>query len=161
MVLSEKFPERVDVFIKSAAKNGLRMIMVGGGAVNFHGFQRHSADVDFWIDISDENLEKLLLVLNEIGFQLNDLPETVKNGEQNISIKISPVFDLELITNFNPQKTFDEAFEKSILVERNDLSYFVLDYYDLIRSKIASERIKDKLDVEELQRINFNRKPRG
>lgn len=161
MVLSEKFPERVDDFIKSAAKNGLRMIMVGGGAVNFHGFQRHSADVDFWIDISDENLEKLLLVLNEIGFQLNDLPETVKNGEQNISIKISPVFDLELITNFNPQKTFDEAFEKSILVERNDLSYFVLDYHDLIRSKIASERIKDKLDVEELQRINFNRKPRG
>ncbi len=160
MVLSDKFPERIDDFIKSATKNGLRMIMVGGGAVNFHGFQRHSADVDFWIDISDENLKKLLYVLNEIGFQLSDLPEMVKNGEQNISIKISPVFDLELITNFNPKKTFDEAFEKSILVERNDISYLVLDYHDLIHSKIASDRIKDKLDVAELQRINFNQKLR-
>ena len=25
-------------------------LMVGGGAVNFHGYQRHSADVDFWIE---------------------------------------------------------------------------------------------------------------
>jgi hypothetical protein len=32
------------------------MILVGGGAVNFHGFQRHSADIDFWIDVSEENL---------------------------------------------------------------------------------------------------------
>lgn len=25
------------------------MMMVGGGTVNFYGYQRHSAAVDFWI----------------------------------------------------------------------------------------------------------------
>ncbi len=34
------------------------MLMVGGGAVNFHGYQRHSIDVDFWIDTQKENLNK-------------------------------------------------------------------------------------------------------
>ncbi len=160
MNLIESFPERVKLFIKIANKQHLRMILVGGGAVNFHGFQRHSADIDFWIDISDENLNKLHLVIKELGYHIEDLPEKVKTGQQNISIKISPVFELELITNFNPGKTFNEAFNDSVLVEKSDLYYRVLDYYDLISSKITSDRIKDKLDVEELQRINLKKKKR-
>ena len=100
----QNFPERLDLFIKTAIQNGVRVILVGGGAVNFHGYQRHSADVDFWIDVSDENLKKLLKTLQDIDFQISDLPDEVKSGTQNISVKISPVLDLELITNFNPGK---------------------------------------------------------
>ena len=161
MNLIDNFPERVDSFIKVANNQKLRMILVGGGAVNFHGFQRHSADIDFWIDLTRKNLKKLHSVLNELGYLVDELPEKVKKGQQNISIKISPVFELELITNFNPGKTFDEAFNNCVFADKGELSYYVLNYYDLINSKITSERIKDKMDVEELQRINFqrNRKP--
>lgn len=35
------------------------MLMVGGGAVNFYGYQRHSADVGFWIEVSLQNLLKI------------------------------------------------------------------------------------------------------
>ena len=42
--------KNIDEFISLANKHTVRMIMVGGGAVNFHGYQRHSADVDFWIE---------------------------------------------------------------------------------------------------------------
>lgn len=157
MKLTHKFPERVNSFIKVANKHQLRMVLVGGGAVNFHGFQRHSADIDFWIDLKKDNLIKLLSVLIELGYNLDELPEQVKNGQQNISIKISPVFELELITSFNPGKTFEQAFKDSILVEKGDLSYSVLNYNDLINSKITSDRIKDKMDIQELQRINFKR----
>jgi hypothetical protein len=157
MNLNETFTGRINEFIKIANKNQVKMILVGGGAVNFHGFQRHSADLDFWIEISEQNLKKLLITIQELGYNIEDFPDEVKKGEQNISIKISPVFDLELITNFNPKKTFDEAFQNSVFVEKYDLSYWVLDYYDLINSKITSERIKDKLDVEELQRIHLKR----
>ncbi len=34
------------------------MLMVVGGAVNFHSYQRHSADVDFWIETTPKNLSK-------------------------------------------------------------------------------------------------------
>ena len=41
------FDKELESFITYANKNCVKMIMVGGGAVNFHGYQRHSADVDF------------------------------------------------------------------------------------------------------------------
>lgn len=154
----QNFPERLDLFIKTGIQNGVRMILVGGGAVNFHGYQRHSADVDFWIDVSDENLKKLLKTLQDIGFQISDLPDEVKLGTQNISVKISPVLDLELIANFNPGKTFEEAYNESVVVEQENISYRVLSFNDLILSKISTGRVKDKLDVEELHKIQLHKK---
>lgn len=131
------------------------MILVGGGAVNFYGYQRHSADIDFWIEISPDNMQKLLKTLQEMGFPIQELPDSIKKGEQNISIKLSPVFELELITKFNPGKTFEEAFSASEVVENEGLEYHVLSFSDLIQSKITTGRPKDKLDVEELHRIQL------
>jgi hypothetical protein len=45
-----RFDEEVIAFLRSAYHHGVRMLLVGGGAVNFHGYQRHSADIDFWIE---------------------------------------------------------------------------------------------------------------
>lgn len=49
--------ENIDSFIEYSNKYNVRMLMIGGGAVNFHGYQRHSADVDFWIETSEENFK--------------------------------------------------------------------------------------------------------
>jgi hypothetical protein len=51
MNLLQNFPERLEQFIRTANKNKVKMILVGGGAVNFHGYQRHSADIDFWVEV--------------------------------------------------------------------------------------------------------------
>lgn len=40
-----QWKEDIDLFLKMTNKHGVRMLMVDGGAVNFHGHQRHSADV--------------------------------------------------------------------------------------------------------------------
>ncbi len=158
MNLIENFPERLDKFVRTAAKNQVKMILVGGGAVNFHGYQRHSADVDFWLEISEENLKKVLTTLQEMRYQIQDFPEEVKTGKKNISIKISPVLDLELITSFNPGKSFEEAFENSIEVKKEKYSYRVLNFTDLIMSKISTGREKDKTDIEELHKIQLRKK---
>ncbi len=154
----ENSPERVKKFIEFANKNNLEMILVGGGAVNFHGYQRHSADIDFWINITTDNVNNLLRTLQDLGYDIHEIPKPVQNKEQNISLKISPVFELELITRFNPGKSFEEAFSDSEGVEKDGLKYHVINFNDLIQSKIASPRPKDKLDVEELQRIKMNKK---
>jgi hypothetical protein len=46
----QPWEENIDEFISLANKHKVKMLMVGGAAVNFHGYQRHSADVDFWIE---------------------------------------------------------------------------------------------------------------
>lgn len=42
--MSRIWKESVDMFIALAEKHKLKIIMIGGGAGNFHGYQRHSAD---------------------------------------------------------------------------------------------------------------------
>ena len=144
-------------FLRLCMSKGVRLIMVGGGAVNFHGYQRHSADVDFWIETSETNFKNLVQVFNELGYDLDDFPEAVKKQQQNISVKFSPdSLNLELITNFSVNKSFDEAYEDSIVAtsENNfELNWRVLAYEDLITSKVKSGRPKDLLDIQELQRI--------
>ncbi len=161
MISQNSFDKRVMDFINQSNKFDVKMILVGGAAVNFHGYQRHSADIDFWIELSSENLDKLKKAIIHLGYEIQDFPKEVKSGNQNISIKISPVFEIELITRFNPGKTFNEALNSSVLVENAGLHYHVLSFEDLINSKIASPRSKDKLDIIELQRIKKeqDRKP--
>ncbi|MDP2686165.1 MAG: nucleotidyl transferase AbiEii/AbiGii toxin family protein [Aequorivita sp.] len=147
----------IENFIVLAAKHKVKMLMVGGVAVNFHGYQRHSADVDFWIDTSEENFKKLVAVFQEMDYEIDDFPETVKNKQQNISVKFSPVdFDLELITNFSVNKSFDEAYKQSekVTLQKNNktLVWNVISLEDLITSKIKSGRPKDLLDIQQLQK---------
>ena len=153
---------KIDLFIELSNKHGVRMLMIGGGAVNFHGYQRHSADVDFWIDTTELNFKKLVKVFNEMGYEINDFPNEVKNKLKNISVKFTPVdLDLELITNFSTSKSFDEAFKNSetVIVKENEfLTWNVLSYEDLIESKIRAKRPKDLLDVQQLQEIKKDRK---
>lgn len=156
--MSKLWDQNIDEFISLAAKHNVRMLMVGGGAVNFHGYQRHSADVDFWIETTDENFKKLVLVFNEMGYEIDDFPENVKQQQQNISIKFFPVdLDLELITKFSVNKSFEDAYNDSEEVTVNDktfLKWNVLSLEDLITSKIKANRAKDLFDVQQLREIN-------
>ncbi|KIQ23113.1 hypothetical protein RT99_04420 [Flavobacterium sp. MEB061] len=156
--MSKLWDQNIDEFIALANKHKVRMLMVGGGAVNFHGYQRHSADVDFWIETTDENFKKLVLVFNEMGYEIDDFPENVKKQEQNISIKFSPVdLDLELITKFSVNKSFEEAYNDSEETTVNDktfLKWNILSLEDLITSKIKANRAKDLLDIQQLREIN-------
>lgn len=95
-----QFEAEVNAFLANAAERGLRIIMVGGAAVNHHGYKRHSADVDLWIEPAKENFEKLLIVLQDLGYEVDELPAKVTLAEQNITIKISPSQEIELITRF-------------------------------------------------------------
>lgn len=149
------FGKEVSGFLRAAHKNDLRVLLVGGGAVNFHGYQRHSADIDLWIEPSGENFDRLLTVLRSLGYTVDGLPDAVLRQEQNISIKISPEMEIELITRFTPGCTFEEAWARSEVSELagEPVALFrVLSYDDLIASKLRSARPKDLLDVQELKR---------
>ncbi len=143
-------------FIRLCNEHGVRMLLVGGGAVNFHGYQRYSNDLDFWLETTSKNFQKLVLVFKAMDYQIEDFPEEVKEGRQNISVKFAPLgLNLELITNFSAGESFEDAYKVSKIASRNEgskLNWRVLSYEHLIASKIKSGRPKDLSDVHELQR---------
>jgi hypothetical protein len=154
----QKWDEEIESFIIFCKQENVRMLMVGGGAVNFHGYQRHSADVDFWIETTEENFSKLVTVFRKMGYDIDDFPEAVKQQEQNISVKFSPEsLILELITNFSVNRPFEKAFAESRDASStlNPLfTWKVLSIDDLIISKIKAGRAKDLLDIQQLKQIN-------
>jgi hypothetical protein len=93
-----------------------------------------------------------------MGFENHEFPDTILKGEQNSSLKFSPVgVYIELITSFSINKSFEEAYNEGVkvMVEGHEfLSWRVLNLDDLILSKIKSGRPKDLLDIQELVRHN-------
>lgn len=65
--------------------------------------------------------------------------------------------NVELITKFDVNKPFDEAFENSEIVFINNQKiwkYHVLSLDDLVTSKVKAGRNKDLLDILELKKMN-------
>ncbi len=151
------FDDFVASYLSTANDNGLKQLLVGGAAVNFYGYKRHSADVDFWIDMNNENYLRLERTLNDLGFDTSDMPQDVKDQKKNITIKSSPDLSLELITNFFPNKTFVDAYKTSVRgvykTTKSEIAYRIISYEDLLVSKIKAGRPKDLLDIYELKRL--------
>lgn len=155
--MTENWDDEIKTFVHLCNNEGVRMLMVGGGAVNFHGYQRHSADVDFWFETTPENFKKLVKVFTGMGYEIDDFPENVKKQQQNISVKFSPAsMEIELITNFSVNRPFGSAYSDSIetsLVNDASVKWRVLNLEDLITSKVKAGRPKDLLDIQQLREI--------
>jgi predicted nucleotidyltransferase len=152
-----KFEKESNRFVELCLENKVEFLLVGGAAVNFYGYKRHSADIDFWVKPSKDNFDKILIVLQELGYGTQSLPREVIEGKRNISIKISPEQEIEMITQFNPNKTFDEAYAEAneMNIGGNSVKKMkVINLNALITSKAKSRRTKDMLDIIELKRIH-------
>jgi len=161
--MKELFDSEIIEFLKLCNEYNVRMLMVGGGAVNLHGYQRHSADVDFWIEPTEININRLIPVMKEMGYEIESFPERVIKGKQNISFKFSPdSFTVELITHYSSILEFDKAWERSEThtLGPNKVNRFrVIGLKDLIDTKLKAGRPKDLNDVQmlkELNKDNFN-----
>lgn len=154
----EEWDHNILEFITLANKHKVEMILIGGGAVNFHGYQRHSADLDFWINPIPENFDKLIKVFQEMDYDIESFPRKVINQEQNISVKFSPnSLNLELITKFSVSKNFESVFRDAVQVDFEQEKVYrwrVISYDDLITSKVKAGRPKDLLDIQELEKRN-------
>lgn len=153
----KQWQQNIDKFIELAYKHKVEMLMVGGGAVQFHGYNRNSFDIDFWINPTSTNFDNLILVFKDMGCNITDFPIEVREQKQNISIKFAPLdLDLELITNFTVNKSFEEAYDKAEILKssKNNATIRVLGLDDLIISKVKAGRPKDLLDIKELKKIH-------
>jgi hypothetical protein len=135
--MENSWSDNINLFIRSVNEHGVKMLMVGGGAVNFHGYQRHSADVDFWIDTSEENLKRLVLVFPNQWVMTSKISfRKLRINSKTFQSSFLPFdFDLELITQFSINKSFDEAYKDAEITEikgEHRLRWRVLSYDDLI-----------------------------
>lgn len=133
----------------------VKFLLIGGYAVNYYGYARYTGDIDFWIEPSDENKNRFINCLTALNKNQEDIEKLKKldfKNAQVITLGEHPI-RVDFLTRVNLLK-FDEAWEKKKMFELSNQSIPVVDYEHLILTKISTGRTKDKLDVEELQKIN-------
>lgn len=60
--------------LKSLNSAGVRYLVLGGYAVNFHGYHRNTKDIDIWIAVDGDNPNRLSKALKQFGFAAANVP---------------------------------------------------------------------------------------
>lgn len=140
-------------------KHEVEFLIVGGYAVAFHGYDRTTGDMDFWVRPTNENKNKLLDALAAYGFQSEDLS---KLSRQNFEERLVFSFGTEpekvdFLTRVNLVK-FDEAHDNKIIVNIEGMPIPIINVEELVLTKINTGRVRDQADLDELQKIQSFRK---
>lgn len=129
--------------------NSVRYLIVGGYAVAYHGFPRLTKDIDFFFDSAEGNAKKICNLLISFGFPKRDLKlETFTTKGNIITFGVEPV-RVDFINTISGVE-FHEAWKNRVRGKYGKVSVNFIGRMDLIKNKLATQRPKDKLDVEEL-----------
>jgi hypothetical protein len=134
----------------------VKYLTIGGFAVNIHGYGRNTGDIDIFIEDTIENRENLRIALKNAGIGDYENIKTMQfiPGWTDISLNFDLRLDIMTSVKGLENNTFEQLLEKAYITEINDVPVYFLDYDNLIKAKKATNRLKDQLDIEELEKIN-------
>lgn len=142
--------------LQALLRNSVSFILIGGYAVIHYGYGRTTGDMDIWLQLGQENKNRLLKALAEFGIEADDLDQLEEMDFNNPM----PVFfigeaprRIDFITAVNNLR-FEEAIAEVNYFPVENIRIPVIQYHHLILTKSGTSRLKDLADIEELNRIN-------
>ena len=153
MVLDKDFRE----FIQLLNENKVKYLVIGGYAVAFHGYPRYTKDLDFWIWANPDNADRLLKTIKDFGLgsmnlskeDLLDLDNVIQIGyEPN---RIDVIIDLEGLD-------FESGYDRRIDSTMDDINVPFIGLEDLIKNKLTTGRMQDKVDANKLKKSKGKKK---
>jgi predicted nucleotidyltransferase len=146
--------------LANALKKGkINYMIVGGYAVNFHGYSRNTVDIDLIIKFTLSNLKKIEEILHQLGmvsrlpidavsvFKFRD--EYIKNRNLiawNFYNESDPTDQVDILINHDVNDFKSEKFKVG------KMEFKVITKDDLIKMKKKAGRDKDLLDIKELSK---------
>ena len=146
MILDKDFKEFIELLIKHKVK----YLIVGGFAVGVHGHPRYTGDIDIWLDVSENNGEKMMIVLREFGFtSLGLSKEDFLKPDRVIQLGYNP-YRIDLLTGISGVK-FVDAYKNKVQIELSGLLLDFIGYDELVKNKKVSGRSRDLDDIDNLK----------
>jgi hypothetical protein len=146
MLTSPDFKELLRIF-----KNyNIRYLIVGGYAVMKYSEPRFTKDLAVFIATDQNNATGVYKALKEFGAPLENLTSKDFSQKGYVYQMGRPPLRVDIMMSI-PGIEFDQAWENREFVELDDLTVYFISRSDLIRSKEASGRPQDKMDVDKLK----------
>jgi hypothetical protein len=135
-------------FIAMLLQREVRFLVVGGVAVNAHGFVRMTADFDFWVATDSINAAKVTDALREFG--LGEFGADVFTREGEIVQFGRPPHRIDILTSITAVE-FEAAYARRVMADMEGMRLPFIALDDLMRNKRAVGRPKDLADVHEFE----------
>ncbi len=134
------------------AAAGVEYAVVGGVAVNAHGYLRTTHDLDLFIRPTVENAEAAFQALFALGVPLVGLESAdLLSDEENL--RFGPAEDhIDILASIG-EMSFDQVWRNRMETMVDGLSIPFISKTDLIENKRQIGRLRDLADAEELSQI--------
>src|SRR5216683_1036502 len=127
-------------------RHQVKYLFIGKSGAILLGYPDTTQDADLFVEKNAANCERLVKDLRDLGFPLTDpQAQEVRRGNVLIQLK-NGTFDLDLIFAPDGIERFEDAWTHRVDVE----GFPVCDINDIVRSKQATNRQKDKESLPRL-----------
>lgn len=144
----------------------VKYLVVGGVAVNLHGFARFTGDLDLLLLLEEKNLEKMENVMKDLGYR-ERLPVSVLDLRDHTKVKEwLEKKNMQAFSFFPPKNNplqIDIIIEESLKYEKivkgkvlkriSGVSIPVVSIDDLVKMKKKANRQQDLIDLEALIKL--------
>lgn len=143
--------------------HGVKYLVVGGYAVIYHSQPRFTKDMDLLIKADPENAKATYAALAEFGAPLQGIrPEEFTDRHSFFRFGREPKgFD---VLPSIPGVDFDAAWERrveTVVDAVTGLKANFISVEDLIASKLASGRLRDLADVDDIRKAAQSQQPKA
>ena len=126
--------------------------VVGGVAVNAHGYVRATNDLDIFIRPTEDNARAAFAALQSLGVPLEGMePFDLLDDEEHL--RFGPDDDHVDILASIGDMPFDQVWRNRVETIVDGLAIPFISKSDLIQNKLEVGRLRDLVDVDELVRI--------
>lgn len=139
-------------FLKGLEKEQAEYLIIGGVAVNIHGFQRATGDLDIWFNPTKDNFQKLLAAFVQLGYDISEFESSTKKLSDVVIRLPLESFYIELLPFLDGRGDFKTIKERADSITVEGLKIPVISYGDLIACKANVHRAKDLEDIAQLER---------
>jgi hypothetical protein len=146
-------------------KQKVKYILVGGIAVNLLGSLRSTADLDILVEMSNDNLSKIVKILKKKGYAVKQPVDPLKLSDKKtrddwIEKKHMKAFNFykkdgmeEVDIIIDSPVSFLDARKNIVYIKVGNIELPVISIDNLIKMKKKVNRSVDKLDIKELKKI--------
>lgn len=163
---------KIAEFLQSLADEQVDYVLVGGLAVQLHGFLRATFDIDLVLAMNDENLTRFIKVAGRWGL-MPGIPvpiESLRNADQidrwhrekgmlAFSLREQGVGGSVVDVLVRPEIAFDRLKANSVAGDLFGRRVSIASIEDLLAMKLVANRPKDRLDIEALEKIKRGEDP--
>ncbi len=144
-----RIPKDFKDFLKLLTDYEVKFLLIGGYAVGLMGFPRPTGDIDIWIAVEPDNVDRVIEVVRAFGFDDPKLTPSLLLDRRQVLRMGFPPHRIEVICDISGV-VFADCYPRRVYIDADGVRVPMIGLADLRSNKLASGRGKDLADLSNL-----------